>query len=104
MWLKIMMLQVPIILALCEYNKATVCYKFIGAIYLTCLNLPREERYKKGNIIVAGIIPSMAEGGEPPSINTCLQPLIKDLRTLLSFLLNANLTQSIKVRRLALVF
>ena len=54
----------------------------IGAIYLTCLNLPREERYKKENIIVVGIIPSMADGGEPSSINSILKPLVEDFQRL----------------------
>lgn len=54
----------------------------IGAMYLTCVNLPREERYKKENIIVVGIIPSMANGGEPSSINPMLEPLVEDLKRL----------------------
>ena len=54
----------------------------IGAIYLTCLNLPREERYKRENIIVVGIIPSMGDGGEPPSLNTLIKPLVDDFKRL----------------------
>tara|TARA_B110000881_G_C18591011_1_gene527951 strand:- start:147 stop:2789 length:2643 start_codon:yes stop_codon:yes gene_type:complete len=54
----------------------------IGAIYLCCVNLPREERYKKENIIVVGIIPSMANGGEPSNINSILDPLVEDLKRL----------------------
>lgn len=37
----------------------------VGVIYLVLLNLPREERLKWENIIVAGIIPEMAK--EPKS-------------------------------------
>ena len=43
-----------------------------GAVYLTVLNLPREERYHPGNVMVIGIIP----GPKEPKlhINTFLQP------------------------------
>lgn len=54
----------------------------IGAIYLTLLNLPREERYKRENIIVVGIIPSLGDGGEPPSLNMLIEPLVEDLKRL----------------------
>ena len=37
----------------------------IGAIYLVILNLPRQERYKKENMLLAGIIP----GPKEPSLN-----------------------------------
>ena len=55
----------------------------VGAIYLTCLNLPREERYKKENILVAGIIPAMRNGGEPSSLNPFLQPIVNDFKEFL---------------------
>ena len=42
----------------------------VGVNYLVLLNLPREERFKWENIIVAGIIPEMAK--EPKSLNTFL--------------------------------
>lgn len=51
-----------------------------GAIYLSILNLPREERYLKENIILVGIIP----GPKEPSlhINSFLQPLVNELKLL----------------------
>ena len=39
----------------------------VGLVYLVLLNLPREERFKWENIIVAGIIPEMSK--EPKSLN-----------------------------------
>lgn len=49
----------------------------IGVIYLVIMNLPREERFKPENLIVAGIIP----GPKEPKlhINSFLQPLVDDL-------------------------
>ncbi len=49
------------------------------AIYLTCLNLPRELRFKRCNIIVLGIIPSLKDGKETSSINPLLKPIVDDL-------------------------
>ena len=51
----------------------------IGAMYLTCLNLPRELRYKRCNIVVLGIIPSLEDGKETSSINPLLKPIVDDL-------------------------
>ena len=50
----------------------------VGVIYLVLLNLPREERFKWENIIVAGIIPEMAK--EPKSLNTFLEPIVDELK------------------------
>lgn len=49
----------------------------IGAIYLTILNLPREERFKKKNMILVGLIPDMKS--EPPT-NSFIEPLVEELR------------------------
>ena len=48
----------------------------VGAIYISFLNLPREERFKRENIILIGIIPDMKK--EPPT-NSFLQPLVDEL-------------------------
>ena len=48
----------------------------VGAIYISFLNLPREERFKRENIVLIGIIPDMKK--EPPT-NTFLQPLVDEL-------------------------
>ena len=52
----------------------------VGAIYLSMMNLPRDERYKKENMIIAGIIP----GPDEPTkdINGYLEPLVSELVTL----------------------
>ena len=54
----------------------------VGALYLVILNLPREERYKKQNMILVGIIP----GPHEPSlnINSYLTPLVLELKEFFS--------------------
>ena len=51
-----------------------------GAIYLSILNLPRQDRYLQENIILVGVIP----GPKEPSlhINTFLKPLVAELNNL----------------------
>ena len=51
-----------------------------GVIYFTILNLPRSERYKFENVILAGIIPGPREPKK--HINTYLSPIVKDLKQL----------------------
>ena len=50
----------------------------VGAIYLTVQNLPRSQRYKDENVILAGIIPGSSE----PSLtmNSYLAPLVRELQ------------------------
>jgi len=50
----------------------------VGVIYLVLLNLPREQRFKWENIIVAGIVPEMSK--EPKSLNTFLAPIVDELQ------------------------
>lgn len=52
----------------------------VGVIYLALLNLPREKRYSKENVIIAGVIP----GPDEPSkhINTYLRPIVDELNEL----------------------
>ena len=49
----------------------------VGVIYMVILNLPRDQRFKVKNVIICGIIP----GPDEPkgTINTFLQPLVKEL-------------------------
>ena len=54
------------------------CDRSIGVIYLVLLNLPREERFKWENVIVAGIVPEMSK--EPKSLNTFLAPIVDELK------------------------
>ena len=49
----------------------------VGVIYLVFLNLPREQRFKWENIIVAGIVLEMSK--EPKSLNTFLAPIVDEL-------------------------
>ena len=51
----------------------------VGAIYMVILNLPREERYRQENMILAGIIPGPHEPNSE-SINAYLSPLVIDLK------------------------
>jgi len=51
----------------------------VGAIYLTVLNIPREIRCKKENIILAGVIPGPTEPEK--TINSYLKLLIDELKT-----------------------
>ena len=48
----------------------------IGAIYLTILNLPREERYNIENTVLVGLMPGPTE---PKRISPFLDPLIDEL-------------------------
>lgn len=48
-----------------------------GAIYLSILNLPRNERFLQENIILVGVIPGPKE--PPLLINTYLEPLVDEL-------------------------
>ena len=50
----------------------------VGVIYLVFLNLPREQRFKWENIIVAGIVLEMSK--EPKSLNTFLAPIVDELK------------------------
>ena len=49
----------------------------IGVIYLVIMNLPREIRYKRENIIIVGLLPGPSE--PPKTMNTYLTPLVSDL-------------------------
>ena len=51
----------------------------IGAMYLTILNLPRSERYKIENTIIAGLIPGPSE---PKRIHGFLKPVVDQLEDL----------------------
>lgn len=44
------------------------------------MNLPRKERYKRENVILAGLIPPLES--EPNTLNTFLSPLISELQDL----------------------
>ena len=44
------------------------------------MNLPRNERYKCENVILAGLIPPLES--EPDTLNTFLSPLISELQDL----------------------
>ena len=50
----------------------------VGAIYLSILNLPREDRYKLENVILLGIIPNLTH--EPNTLEYLLRPLVEELK------------------------
>jgi len=52
----------------------------VGVIYLVLLNLPREERFRWENVIIAGIIPEMKK--EPKTLNCFLNPIVDELKVL----------------------
>ena len=52
----------------------------IGVIYLVLMNLPRKIRFRRENVILAGIIPAMKH--EPKSLNYFLEPLVDELKAL----------------------
>lgn len=52
----------------------------VGAIYLSLLNLPRDYRYRKENVIIVGIIPGPDEPKR--SINSYLRPMVDELKEL----------------------
>lgn len=49
----------------------------VGALYLTIMNLPYEERFKRENVILLGIIPGPCEPAS--DINQYLRPLVEEL-------------------------
>ncbi len=59
--------------------------KSLGVMYLAICNLPREIRYKRENLIIAGIIPSLdfhnneTTRTEPESLNPFQRPLVDEL-------------------------
>lgn len=52
----------------------------IGVVYLVIMNLQRNIRYKRENILIIGLLPGPSE--PPKTINTYLAPLVSELLTL----------------------
>lgn len=52
----------------------------VGVIYLVIMNLPRSIRFKRENIMIAGILPGPSEPKH--DINSYLTPLVKELNDL----------------------
>ena len=52
----------------------------VGVLYLVLMNLPREERFKRENVFLVGIIPALSR--EPVSLNQFLCPLVDELKAL----------------------
>ena len=57
----------------------------VGALYITIMNLPYKQRFKRENVILLGIIPGPCE--PPRDINQYLRPLVKELLQFLSGIL-----------------
>ena len=49
----------------------------VGAIYLSIMNLPRKERFKRENILLLGLIPGPSEASL--TINSFLEPIVTEL-------------------------
>ena len=49
-----------------------------GVFYMTLINLPREQRFKRENILLVGIIPAFEH--EPGNLNPFMQPLVDELQ------------------------
>ena len=52
----------------------------VGVMYMVLMNLPRNIRLKKENVILVGIIPALVH--EPKSLNHFLEPAIDELKAL----------------------
>ena len=48
----------------------------VGVIYAVVVNLPRCERFRRENVLLIGVIPSMKK---EPKTNTFLEPLVEEL-------------------------
>ena len=74
----------------------------VGAIYLIIMNLQRSEKFKRENVIVAGIIPNMDK--EPPP-NTFIQPMVDELLEVWNtgFILYSKKSQKDETFKLALL-
>ena len=51
----------------------------VGVLYLVALNLPRDQRYKLENIIIAGLVPGPKE--PKLTMNSYIGPLVQDLKS-----------------------
>lgn len=50
----------------------------VGVIYLTVMNLPRQKRYKRKNMMLIGVIPGPSEPAH--DLNSLLEPLVTELK------------------------
>lgn len=64
------------------YQQYTGSVYSVGAIYLSCLNLPRKIRNLRSNVIFVGLMPGPGEA-HLQQINSYMQPLIDELKTLM---------------------
>jgi hypothetical protein len=58
------------------FNKISGKSASTGVMFMSCLNLPIEERYKEENIYLVGIMPGPKQ---PAHVDGILQPLVNDL-------------------------
>ena len=52
----------------------------VGVLFLVILNLPRNQRYKRENVILLGVLPPLSK--LPDSVNTFLEPVVSELQRL----------------------
>jgi hypothetical protein len=75
----------------------------IGVIYLAFFNLPREERFKRQNIILVGVIPDMKT---EPKTNTFMHLLVNELEeawTIVFYMKSFKSKNTVKCFRLTLL-
>lgn len=72
-----------------------------GAIYLSIMNLPRNERYANGNVILVGIIPGPHEPSK--TMNSYLKPLVDELKELWEGVIMQSISKTQVIVRAALL-
>ena len=71
----------------------------LGVVYLVIMNLPRNQRYKRKNVITVGIIPGSHE--PPLTINSYLSPLVDELWSGIQMKLPDSTEKTVRVALLA---
>ena len=74
----------------------------VGGIYLVILNLLRTEKFKRKNVVLAGIIPNMKK---EPATNNFLKPMVNELNEAWNIRFNVKsvFTNKVEVFHVALI-
>ena len=72
-----------------------------GAIYLSIQNLPRDERYANGNVILVAVMPGPREPEK--TMNSYLEPLVDELKQLWDGVIMQSITNTPVIVRAALI-
>lgn len=49
-----------------------------GVLYMTLLNLPRDQRFKRENVLLLRVIPAFEH--EPGNLNSFMEPFVSELK------------------------